>query len=270
MKITIYGAGAFGSALGEILRDNGHTITYYDPKVYPEQGLTQAIDFAEVNILCVPSTAAPKLLLFLPHDKPLILASKGFISDASFKAFGNYFMVLSGGAFAADLVNKKPSVLTSTAPFIDQLFQTSWLTFDHTNDKLGSLICGSLKNVYAIGSGYWGLTYGTRDFDDFINSALDEMRAILAANNCDPKTVELSCGLRDLVITCASTASRNYEFGTRLKKEPDLGVKFLKGQAQLKTTEGIFTAIQVKNSPSFVKPENTPVLDRIVSLIIHR
>ncbi|MBQ6486256.1 hypothetical protein IJI76_00815 [Candidatus Saccharibacteria bacterium] len=265
MKITIYGAGAFGSALGEILVGNGHQVNYYDPVKYPDKGLTSMIEGSEINILAIPSHAAPKLLLFLPHDIPLICASKGFLTTASFKPFKN-FSVLSGGAFAADLMKKQPCVLTATSDLIEQLFKTDWLTFDKTNDHLGALLCGSFKNVYAIGAGYWELKYGTTDFDDFINSSLDELRLILAHNNCKVETVNLSCGLRDLVITCASPTSRNYDFGVKLKKDPELGKKYLAGSSKLQTTEGVTTVEQILSTPSFVKPDNTPILDRIIAL----
>lgn len=266
MKITIFGAGAFGTALGKILEEKGHTLEYYDPVKYPERGLTSTIEGSEAYLLAVPSAAAPKVLLFLPHDKPLICASKGFLTAASFKPFTK-FSVLSGGAFAADLDKKAPCVLTATDPFIKQLFETDWLKFDETTDKTGVLICGALKNIYAIGSGYWGLKYGTQDFDDFINSALTEMKIILQTNGADPRTVDLSCGLRDLVITCASPTSRNYDFGVKLKSDPELGVKLQKGQVKMGTVEGVGAIAAIPKTPSFVKPANTPILDRIIALV---
>lgn len=270
MKITIFGAGSFGTALGAILEGNGHQIEYYDPVKYPEKSLTSATEESEVYVLALPSYAIPKLLLFLPHNKPLICASKGFLSTASFKPWGENFSIMSGGAFAADLNAKHPAILTATNPLIRQLFTTDWLTFDETTDEIGVMICGSLKNVYAIGSGYWGLSYGTPDFDDYINSCLDEMRAIVAANDGYPETVNLSCGLRDLVITCASPTSRNYDFGVKLKADPELGKKVFSGSVRPSGTIESLGAIQaIKNTPSFKKPENTPILDNIISLVMN-
>lgn len=270
MKITVFGAGAFGTALGEILKQNGHQVSYYDPVKYPDQSLTSIIDDGEVNVLAVPSHAAPKLLLFLPHNKPLICATKGFLSIASFQSFGQNFSLLSGGAFAADLMNKKPSILTTTAPISKELFKADWLEFDETKDVLGVTLCGSFKNVYAIGAGYWELKYGTTDFDDFINAVLDEMRSILSANGCNPATVNLSCGINDLVITCGSPTSRNYDFGAKLKKDPELGKKIINGTVHMNTTEGVTTISQIPATTSFVKPANTPILDRIIALVNHQ
>jgi len=270
MKITVFGAGAFGTALGKILEENGHQIEYYDPVKYPDKGLTSAIEGSDAYLLAVPSVAAPKLLLFLPHDKPLICASKGFLTAASFKLWGDNFSVLSGGAFAADLNDNHPSVLTATSPLIKELFTTPWLTFDETTDATGVMMCGALKNIYAIGSGYWGLSYGTTDFDDYINSCLSEMKTILLHNGCKPETVDLSCGLRDLVITCASSASRNYDFGTKLKNDPELGKKVISGAVKIGTIEGVGAITAMSNTPSFHKPANTPILDRIIALVLNQ
>lgn len=266
MKIMIFGAGAFGTALGKILEENGHVIDFYDPIKYPDKSLTSVIEGSDVNLLAVPSSAAPKLLLFLPHDKPLICSSKGLLTDASFKAFSE-FSLISGGAFAADLDKKNPTVLTATSPLIKQLFTTPWLTFDETTDNLGVMLCGALKNIYAIGAGYWELKYGTTDFDDFINSALTEMKIVLQANGAKPETVGLSCGLRDLVITCASPTSRNYDFGVKLKKDPGLGKKVLSGQVKLGTIEGLGAIASIPTTPTFKKPNATPILDRIINLV---
>lgn len=267
MKIAIFGAGAFGTALGEILTSNGHQVDYYDPAKYPDKNLTSVTANSEVNLLAVPSNAAPKLMLFLPHDKPLICASKGFLTLASFKQFGDNFSIISGGAFAADLNNKKKLTLTATSDLVEQLFKTDWLSFDRTEDNIGAMLCGSFKNVYAIGAGYWNLQYATPDFDDFINSVLNEMRLILMQNGGKPETASLSCGLNDLVVTCASPTSRNYDFGTKLKRDPELGKKTLAGLVKAPTTEGVTTVDLIAKTPSFVKPTNTPILDRIISLV---
>ena len=267
MKITIFGAGAFGSALGNILTSNGHQIEYYDPIKYPEKSLMSAVEGAELYILAVPSNAAPKVMFFMSNKIPLICATKGFLSLKPFEAWDKNFAIISGGAFAADLNNHHESVLTATSPLIEQLFTTSWLKFDETNDLAGVLLCGTLKNIYAIGSGYWGLKYGTQDFDDYINSVLLEMQTILSANQGQPATVGLSCGLRDLVITCASSTSRNYDFGQKLKADPNLGVKILSGQAKIPTTEGLSAIAKIPQTKDFVVPENAPILKRIIALV---
>lgn len=257
MNITIFGAGAYGTALGKILTDNGHIITYYDPIKYPNQSLSTVTRSADVNIIATPSDALGKLLLFIPYDKPLICASKGFFSTEKFKNF-KQFSAISGGAFASDLVSKKPSTLTATSKLAVQLFQTNWLTIEYTNDLLGVFLCGSLKNIYAIGSGFRGLHPDTEAFTNYIQAAYAELRLILAANGANPITVNLSCGSRDLVLTCASSASRNYHFGEQIRQDPSLPAHLSDGSAKLEiTTEGYAALKALPSSGLHVPPEAT-------------
>ena len=51
MKIAILGAGAFGTALGGILADNGYDIDYYDPKIEKES-LSQVLENAKIIYRC--------------------------------------------------------------------------------------------------------------------------------------------------------------------------------------------------------------------------
>ena len=57
MKIAILGAGAFGTALGGILADNGYDIDYYDPKIEKENFFTlfDKCCFGSVGNKCVAS-----------------------------------------------------------------------------------------------------------------------------------------------------------------------------------------------------------------------
>ena len=86
MKIAILGAGAFGTALGEILAGKGYDIDYYDSKLERET-LSLVLETAKYIVLAVPSMAAPHLLPYLPPHKPLIVATKGFLDDHNFKNF---------------------------------------------------------------------------------------------------------------------------------------------------------------------------------------
>ena len=257
MNITIFGAGAYGTALGETLTDNGHVVSYYDPIKYPEQSLYSVTSSAEVNILATPSNAIDKLVLFIPYEKPLICATKGFVSLQKFKDF-RQFSVLSGAAFAANLIAKKPTVLTATSDIAAQIFANNWLTIERTNDTLGVLLCGSLKNIYAIGSGFRNLTPDMSEFTDYIRIAQSEIRLLLAANGADPSTFNLSCGLNDLILTCASANSRNYRLGQQFRQDPNYAVQLETGVARLSdTTEGYNALLALSTSGLQIPPEIT-------------
>lgn len=241
MKIAILGAGAFGTALGGILTDKGCSVEYYDSRILREK-LSDVVKGAEYILLCVPSKVAPYLLPHLPENKPLIVATKGILSDKIFAYFDDY-MVLSGPGFANDIKAAKQIRLTATDKRIEELFTTGYLNFDMTDDKRGVLMCGALKNVYAILAGMLDLQPGSAAHEKYLAEVADEMRSLLAANGADAKTVDLECGVGDLRLTCAMP-SRNYEFGQILRRNPDAKPE--------KTVEGVSALKRIKRGEIIV------------------
>ncbi len=235
MKIAILGAGAFGTALGGILAEKGYDIDYYDSKCMNDS-LEETLSDAKMIVLAVPSKAAPYLLPKLPKKKPLIIATKGILSSDMFKDFPDY-MILSGPGFADDIKAHKKTVLTATDDRIVDMFGTSYLTFDRTDDERGVLMCGALKNVYAVMAGILDLKEGTPEHSKFLRDVAKEMKLVLDNNEASGDTVDLVCGKGDLKITC-NYPSRNYEFGQILRKNP-------KAEPE-KTVEGLSALKRIK------------------------
>ena len=128
MRIAVLGAGAFGTALGNILVKNGHKVVYYDPKIIDVQ-LEDVLDGAEVMVLAVPSGVVQDILSYLPTDKTLIVATKGVLTPEPFEKFENW-IVLSGPGFAGDIEKGKSTKLTATSKEIINLFSTDYLKFE--------------------------------------------------------------------------------------------------------------------------------------------
>lgn len=217
MKIAILGAGAFGTALGGILADKGYDIDYYDSK-FEKENLASVLKNAKYMVLAVPSNVAPYLLPYLPTDKPLIIATKGFLDAHNFKDFDDY-MVLSGPGFAADIKEGRPTHLTATDMRIVELFSTDTLDFDFSEDVKGVLMCGALKNIYAIYAGLLGFKPGSKVHEQYLTEVAEEMKALLLANAAVAQTVDLNCGMGDLRLTC-DFPSRNFQFGLVLRDNP--------------------------------------------------
>lgn len=235
MKIAILGAGAFGTALGGILAEKGYDIDFYDSKS-ANDNLEETLCSAKMIVLAVPSKAAPYLLPKLPKNKPLIIATKGILSSNMFDEFKDY-MILSGPGFAADIKNHKKTILTATDQRVIDMFSTDYLSFDYTDDERGVLMCGALKNVYAIMAGLLDLKEGTPEHTKFLNDVAGEMKLILENNGAHGETVDLVCGKGDLKITC-NYPSRNFEFGQILKDNP-------KAEPE-KTVEGLSALKRIK------------------------
>lgn len=255
MKIAMLGAGAFGTALGGILAEKGYDIDYYDSKVEREK-LSDVLLKAKYVVLCVPSKAAPYLLPYLPKDKSLIVATKGILSDMPFREFRDY-MVLSGPGFADDIKAHKKTLLTTTDSRVVDLFNTDYMQFDFTDDRRGVLMCGALKNVYAILAGLRGLKRETPAWREFISDVTEEMESVLEENGADAGTVELACGIGDLKLTCG-LPSRNYEYGTILKDNPDY--------EPTNTVEGLSAIMRIKRHEISVPPE-AKLLKEVVNAI---
>ena len=255
MKIAILGAGAFGTALGEILAARGFDIDYYDSKLEREK-LSVVVANARYIVLAVPSEAAPYVLPYLPKEKPLIVATKGFLDDHNFREFKDY-MVLSGPGFAADIKAHKQTLLTATDQRVVDLFETEYLHFDFTRDKLGVLMCGALKNIYALYAGYLNLKPGTEKHEQYLTEVAEEMSALCSFNGGASETVELACGKGDLRLTCG-LPSRNYEFGQILSKDFDA--------QPLKTVEGLSALRRVKRGEIKV-PEATKIMRKIIETL---
>lgn len=254
MKIAILGAGAFGTALGGVLAGNAYDVDYYDSKLERER-LSDVIDGAKYVVMCVPSQAAPHLLPYLPKDKPLIVATKGILADGMLAGFEDW-MVISGPGFAEDIKHGKPTTLTATDRRIEGLFGTDYLMFDLTTDRRGVLMCGALKNVYALMAGMLGLEKGTKVWREMVGAAAKEMRGILAANGAKAATVELACGVGDLELTCA-LPSRNYEFGLKLRDDSEARPE--------KTVEGVTALSKIKRGEIEV-PVEAVMMRKIMEL----
>ncbi len=253
MKVAMLGAGAFGSTLGGVLADNGYEVIYYDLFI-SDVKLDEAVDSAELMVLCVPSNATSDLLLQLPKNIPLVVATKGFLNDACFSEFTDW-MVLSGPGFAADIKAKKDTSFTITDHRLEEWFKANYLHFDYTDDSLGVLMCGALKNVYAILAGIKELERDSDPWQKYITEVSGEMQALLSLNQADPLTFNLNCGKGDLKLTCGMP-SRNYEFGYMIAKGQKIDSS--------KTVEGLSTLERIKQGEIKI-PESAKNLRDLIS-----
>ena len=251
-KIVVLGAGEYGTALGGILAGNGFDVDYYDP-LKEKEVLKDAVTGAKAMVLVVPSETAVRLLPHLPKDKFLIVATKGSLSERPFTVFKNWG-VLSGAGFAKDFKSGKNISLTATDDKISTLFAAPQLSFDYSDDKKGVLLCGALKNVYALLAGIRGLKPNTKKMSDYIFNAANEMGMILEQNGANLTTMRLSCGLKDLILTC-SPGSRNYTYGLNTFKNINTG---LSG-----TVESLTTLKRIKRG-ELVVPDSALLLQELL------
>lgn len=195
----------------------------------------------------------------IPKNIPICIASKGienntcsFLTDIVCNVLKTkYISVISGPTFAIDLINEEPCALSlavnskKAEKAVSEALANKLLKLRVNYDLIGTEICGSIKNVMAIATGILdGLGYhdSTRCF--LITEITHDIKELLSKLECNPKTILSFAGIGDLMLTCSSPKSRNYQFGKLLgKKESKKNIeKFLKEN----TTEGYYTLFSIK------------------------
>ena len=258
MKITFLGAGVFGSALAKIAEENGHEVRFYDPYKYQNISLQDATNGSDLNIFTAPSSAAKDILPNLDKETPLICASKGFLSLNPFSDFKS-FSALGGAGFASDIKATEKVTFTTSSETAETIFSTENTHLEFTKDTLGIMLCGALKNIFAIGAGLYGETDSPAAPMSYLESAITEMQTILKANQADPETLRLSCGAADLVLSCTEK-SRNFRFGRALKNHTPL-------PEENATVEGLLVINSLESYPDFIIPESASLFKDIIKTI---
>ena len=165
-----------------------------------------------------------------PRD--LVLCSKGIeagsgrlMNDvARAAAPGADIAVLSGPTFAHEVAAGLPTAVTLAcgggeaqweriAPEIARPAFRPYYSADVTGAEIG----GAVKNVLAIACGVVdGLALGQNARAALISRGFAEMTRFGEALGAERETLAGLCGLGDLVLTCSSTASRNFSLGKAL------------------------------------------------------
>lgn len=131
--------------------------------------------------------------------------------------------VLSGPNLAREIAARMPSgtVIASTSPDVrDRVHQalscSHFRVFANT-DVYGVELGGALKNIYAIAAGMAAaLKLGENSRSMLLTRALAEMSRFAVQLGANPLTFLGLAGVGDLIATCSSPLSRNYQVGFAL------------------------------------------------------
>jgi glycerol-3-phosphate dehydrogenase (NAD(P)+) len=257
IKLTVIGAGAWGTALSKLATSNGHQVTLWSRQ--SSQTLAEAIADREIivsaiSIKGVATTAEQLKLLPLKPSAILVSATKGLDPATSHTpsqiwqaALPHHpVVVLSGPNLSAEIIAGLPAatVVASSVPAAAQLVQTVFASRNfriYTNsDPLGVELGGTLKNVIAIAIGVCdGLQLGTNAKAALITRSLTEIIRVGIYFGAQPETFWGLSGLGDLLATCSSSLSRNYRVGYGLAQGKNLTQVLSEIEG---TAEGVNTA----------------------------
>lgn len=190
------------------------------------------------------------------EDKKILIATKGIepvtnelISDY-LKLFYNINNItcISGPSFAHDIIKKQPIGLTIASQdknnlnYFKDLFKTSYIIFNETDDIIGCSLCGIVKNIMAIFSGILeGMHVNSSTKAKFMVDASKQIMEIIKKLKGKKETFYTYAGLGDLLLTATSTESRNFTFGLLIGMDKDfktyLEETTVEGVESLKTTK---------------------------------
>ncbi len=130
---------------------------------------------------------------------------------------------LSGPTFASEIAAGMPSAIVlagrdrATASFVQQALSTERFRPYTSEDVVGVLVGGAIKNVIAISAGVSdGLGFGSNARAALITRGLAEITRIGVAMGAHAPTFAGLSGMGDLVLTCSGDTSRNRRVGLAL------------------------------------------------------
>lgn len=215
-------------------------------------------------------------------DAIVINASKG-LEDGTLatidRVYGDVFdprtasraTFLSGPTFANEIAAGLPAAIVlagrdeATTTAAQEALRTLHFRIYTTDDVIGVLIGGALKNVIAIGAGISdGLGFGSNTRVALMTRGLAEITRIGVALGANPLTFAGLSGMGDLVLTCSGDASRNRRVGLALgqgKKMPEILAEMRQ------VAEGVKTA-KVAKALAARLAIDAPIID-VMYAVIH-
>ncbi|MEB3290668.1 MAG: NAD(P)H-dependent glycerol-3-phosphate dehydrogenase [Leptolyngbya sp.] len=255
--MTILGTGAWGSALATLAEMSGHRVKTWSRR--GPESLADAVAGAEVIVIAISMKGVPEIAQRLQGVKIaksaiLVSATKGLDpetlrtpSQILQDAFPHHpIAVLSGPNLSKEIEQGKPAatVVASedavAAATVQQQFASENFRVYTNADRLGTELGGTLKNVIAIAVGVCdGLNLGNNARAALVTRALPEIIRVGTRLGGQAETFFGLSGLGDLLATCTSPLSRNYQVGYQLAQGKSLEQILLDLNS---TAEGVNTA----------------------------
>ncbi len=303
MRFGVIGGGAWGTALAQVLaradapvrlwaREDDvvtsiitcHQNTAFLPGVALSPAITahgrfDALDDCDTLLIVTPAQHLRSVLADIAvARRPLILCAKGIEAhtDALMAEIAAAthpeapVAVLSGPTFAREVALGLPTAITlacaddAVAHTLAQALARPHFRPYVSTDVIGAEIGGAVKNVLAIACGVVaGRRLGENARAALIARGFAEMVRYGVARGGQAETLTGLSGLGDLVLTCASVASRNFSLGVGLG-EGKTAADLLADRTSV--AEGAFTAPVLKASAAR-HGVAMPVVDAVCALL---
>ncbi len=226
------------------IEQRGHNPTYLTTvsfnlkKLKITTDVNELVSNSDVIILAVPSIYLAESMERLNcdyQDKLFCSAIKGIVPKHNdivahylrdnFKIGFKNQAVIAGPCHAEEVAMERLSYLTvavaeqEDAEVLQEILSSCYIKVNTSSDILGNEYSAILKNIYAIGAGIAsGLGYGDNFIAVYVSNAIREMETFLKAIYPEPRDVNDSAYLGDLIVTAYSLFSRNRNLGNLIGK----------------------------------------------------
>ena len=266
--ITILGTGVWGTALANLARLGGHEVRLWGRRSLEsiESVVQDALMIlSAVSIKGVRPTIDKLKSLEIPEKVILVTATKGLDPETTNtpsrmwqNAFPNHpVVVLSGPNLSKEIQKGLPAATVvashnlEAAKTVQEAFSSDSFRVYVNNDPIGTELGGTLKNIMAIAAGVCdGLQLGTNAKSALLTRALPEMIRIGTHLGASAETFFGLSGMGDLIATCDSPLSRNYQVGYGLAQGKTIEeiLANLEGTAEgINTTKVLIKLAQKEN-----------------------
>lgn len=272
-SIAILGSGAWGTTLAMLAEANGHNVRLWSRQ--NSQSLQDAIASADIVLSAVSMKGVRPIVqqlssLVISPQTIFVTATKGLDSSTTCTpsqiwqaAFPSHpVVILAGPNLSKEIQAELPAATVvaskqaDAAVVVQAVFNSSRFRVYTNNDPLGVELGGTLKNVMAIAAGACdGLQLGTNAKAALLTRGLAEIIRIGDSWGANTDTFYGLSGLGDLLATCNSALSRNYQVGYKLAQGEKLpailaslegtaeGVNTTEVLVQLAEQQGIYVPI---------------------------
>ena len=201
--------------------------------------MKELINFSDTILFVVPTKvlriALDSVLQVIDKPKLFINAAKGIEPETFLRVSEIFeevvpheylkgFVALSGPSHAEEVIKHMTTVLTCAsnniddAEFAQNLFHNNdYFRVYSSTDVKGVELGGALKNIFALASGLIaGKGLGDNARAALITRGLVEMDKFYQHYGADTKSLYGLTGVGDLIVTCTSPHSRNYQAGYKI------------------------------------------------------
>ena len=230
--------------------------------ILASESLKDVMQDASIIFVATPSIIFDQIITrmskFIDNEAYVISCTKGII-DNPFRTLSqiisseikNSIGVLSGPNLAKEIADNKVAGTVIASPnnklknTVKLVLSSENFKIYSSNDMHGVELAGALKNIYAVICGMAeSLNVGENAIGLILTRSMAEMTRFAVMKGANPVTFLGLSGMGDLVATCMSSLSRNYQLGFNLGKGMNLSeAKSAVGQV----AEGIRTLEVIRN-----------------------